>query len=424
MSTAISVDGISKTYRLGAIGSGTLGEDLSRAWARLRGMPDPSLKIEAGPHDRQVGQTFWALEDVSFQVKEGEVLGVVGRNGAGKSTLFKILSQVTAPSSGRIAIRGRVASLLEVGTGFHPDLTGRENVFLNGAILGMTKEETKRNFDEIVAFSECEAFIDTPVKRYSSGMYVRLAFAVAAHLESEILIVDEVLAVGDAQFQEKCLGKMRDVSTDGRTVLFVSHSMAAVMALCDSALLLSGGRVAAWGEVESVANEYNRLRAPVGADIATLPRAGSGKAKFTGLSIGAQVQTNGSVRPVVTGRDVFIEAAISCGAEVAGVNVALEIYDPIGYRVMDINTGIKGEYFTFKAGDGARVRFCLIDCRLRPGQYRVDLLMLRPGDVVDHVQSAGSLVVVEDPNEVQTSEFFPGVYRCRFTHEVLRGGQD
>jgi len=254
MSTAISIEHVSKVYRLGTIQGATLGEDLVRWWAKVRHKPDPQLIV--GPHARRTGSQFWALDDVSFDVSGGEVLGLVGRNGAGKSTLLKILSQVTAPTSGQIAFRGRIASLLEVGTGFHPDLTGRENIFLNGAILGMTKAEIRRKLDEIVAFSECEDFIDTPVKRYSSGMYVRLAFAVAAHLEPEVLIVDEVLAVGDAQFQDKCLGKMQAVSRGGRTVLFVSHNMGAVRRLCSRVVLLDGGRVASIGEPAQVIEEY------------------------------------------------------------------------------------------------------------------------------------------------------------------------
>src|ERR1039457_1790425 len=239
--TVISVENVSKSYRLGQIGGGTLKEDFARWCAKLQGKPDPSLKIGQEHHARIMGEQFWALDNVSFEVKEGEVLGIIGRNGAGKSTLLKILSQVTTPTSGEIKVRGRIASLLEVGTGFHPELTGRENVFLNGAILGMTKAEIRKKFDEIVAFSGIEEFIDTPVKRYSSGMYVRLAFAVAAHLEPEILIVDEVLAVGDAEFQKKCLGKMQDVSKSGRTVLFVSHNMLAIKSLCGTTILMKDG---------------------------------------------------------------------------------------------------------------------------------------------------------------------------------------
>jgi lipopolysaccharide transport system ATP-binding protein len=256
--TVISVENVSKAYRLGQIGGGTLKEDVSRWWAKLRGQPDPTLKIGQEHHARHIGEQFWALDKVSFEVKEGEVLGIIGRNGAGKSTLLKILSQVTTPTSGEIKIKGRIASLLEVGTGFHPELTGRENVFLNGAILGMTKAEIRKKFDEIVAFSGIEEFIDTPVKRYSSGMYVRLAFAVAAHLEPEILILDEVLAVGDAEFQKKCLGKMGEVAKGGRTVLFVSHNMTAVQSLCRRALLLVGGRLTADDAVGPVVTSYLR----------------------------------------------------------------------------------------------------------------------------------------------------------------------
>src|SRR5476649_2009843 len=230
--TVIKVENVSKAYRLGQIGGGTLRADVSRWWAKLRGQADPSLKIGEEHHARRMGEQFWALDNVSFEVKQGEVMGIIGRNGAGKSTLLKILSQVTSPTSGQIKIKGRIASLLEVGTGFNPEMTGRENVFLNGAILGMTKAEIRSKFDEIVAFSGVEEFIDTPVKRYSSGMYVRLAFAVAAHLEPEILIVDEVLAVGDAEFQKKCMGKMKDVAEHGRTILFVSHNLEAVRKLC------------------------------------------------------------------------------------------------------------------------------------------------------------------------------------------------
>src|SRR5438093_10666207 len=254
----IAVEGLSKAYRLGTIGSGTLAEDLNRWWARVRGRPDPAYRIGEEQHARRMGEHVWALHDVSFDVGEGEVLGIVGRNGAGKSTLLKILSQVTAPTSGRITLRGRVASLLEVGTGFHSELTGRENIFLNGAILGMTKSEIRRKLDEIVAFSECEEFIDTPVKRYSSGVYVRLAFAVAAHLEPEILAVDEVLAVGDARFQRKCLGKMNEVSRGGRTVLFVSHNTVAVQSLCHRAILLHEGRLVTEGTAATVVSQYLR----------------------------------------------------------------------------------------------------------------------------------------------------------------------
>jgi lipopolysaccharide transport system ATP-binding protein len=255
-STAISVENISKVYRLGQIGGATLKEDFARWWAKMSGKPDPLLKIGEEHHARQIGEEFWALQNVSFNVREGEVLGVIGRNGAGKSTLLKILSQVTAPTSGEIKIKGRIASLLEVGTGFHQELTGRENIFLNGAILGMSKAEIRRKLDEIIDFSGIEQFIDTPVKRYSSGMFVRLAFAVAAHLEPEILIVDEVLAVGDADFQKKCMGKMQNVSKGGKTILFVSHNMAAISKLCQHCALFDGGRLKLLGSTEEVVPHY------------------------------------------------------------------------------------------------------------------------------------------------------------------------
>ena len=257
MSPVISVENLSKSYRLGVIGTGTFSNDLKVWLARMRGKPNPLLKIGQEDHAGRAGEEIWALKDVSFQVEQGEVLGIIGRNGAGKSTLLKILSRVTAPTSGSVKVKGRIASLLEVGTGFHPELTGRENIYLNGAILGMTKAEVTRRFDEIVEFAEIAKFIDTPVKRYSSGMYVRLAFAVAAHLESEILLVDEVLAVGDAEFQKKCLGKMRDVaSKEGRTVLFVSHNMVAVSNLCQNGLLLGSGKIDFYGNIQDCVSFY------------------------------------------------------------------------------------------------------------------------------------------------------------------------
>ena len=259
---AIKVENLGKQYRLGEIGTGTLSQDLNRTWARLRGKEDPFAKIgEANDRTKKGESDFvWSLKDVNFEVKQGEVLGIIGRNGAGKSTLLKILSKVTAPTTGRVKVRGRIASLLEVGTGFHPELTGRENIFLNGAILGMTKAEIRKKFDEIVDFSGVERYIDTPVKRYSSGMYVRLAFAVAAFLEPEILIIDEVLAVGDAEFQKKCLGRMKDVSVnDGRTVLFVSHNMSAVKNLCTQGLVLKNGTTALQSSINNSISEYYNI---------------------------------------------------------------------------------------------------------------------------------------------------------------------
>jgi lipopolysaccharide transport system ATP-binding protein len=254
----IKVENLYKQYRLGQVSTGSIAHDLNRWWHTVRGKEDPYEKITGVNNREDSGSNdyVWALQDINFSVKQGEVLGIIGRNGAGKSTLLKILSKVTSPTKGNIKVKGRIASLLEVGTGFHPELTGRENIFLNGAILGMTKSEIRSKFDEIVAFSGVEKYIDTPVKRYSSGMYVRLAFAVAAHLEPEILIVDEVLAVGDAEFQKKCLGKMKDVSGEGRTVLFVSHNMAAVKSLCSKGILLQNGEIIISGTTDNVVKNY------------------------------------------------------------------------------------------------------------------------------------------------------------------------
>jgi lipopolysaccharide transport system ATP-binding protein len=270
MTTVIQVENLSKRYRLGVIGRTALHEDVSRWWARVRGRPDPTLRLDqvdllrqtreaAGARARDLkddAEHVWALRDVNFAVQQGEILGIIGRNGAGKSTLLKILTRVTAPTLGTVKMKGRVASLLEVGTGFHPELTGRENIFLNGTILGMTRAEVRRKFDEIVAFSGCETYIDTPVKRYSSGMYVRMAFAVAAHLDPDILIVDEVLAVGDAEFQKKCLGKMQDVAGQGRTVIFVSHNMGLVRELCQRGLVLRSGAVVYDGSSAGAIEHY------------------------------------------------------------------------------------------------------------------------------------------------------------------------
>jgi len=259
LSTVIKVENLSKQYRLGEVGTGTVSHDLNRWWAKFRGKEDPFATI-GDTNDRTtkaVSQYVWALKDINFTVNQGDVFGIIGRNGAGKSTLLKILSRTTLPTTGSLKAKGRIASLLEVGTGFHPELTGRENVYQNGALLGMTKKEITNKFDEIVDFSGVERYIDTPVKRYSSGMYVRLAFAVAAHLESEILIVDEVLAVGDAEFQKKCLGKMGDMSkNEGRTVLLVSHNMSAIKTLCTKGLFLKNGTVAQEGEINDVVNYY------------------------------------------------------------------------------------------------------------------------------------------------------------------------
>ncbi len=272
---AIKIENVSKEYRLGAIGGGTLRGDIQSFWAKIRHKEDPNAIIGEEKDGLSKGDKFMALNGVSFEVKKGEALGIIGHNGAGKSTLLKLLCRVTAPTDGKISYDGRIASMLEVGTGFHPELTGRENVYMNGAILGMTKAEIDEKFDEIVKFAEMEKFIDTPVKRYSSGMYVKLAFSVAAHLDSEIMIMDEVLAVGDMAFQKKCLDKMRDAAQlEGRTVLYVSHNMNTIRQLCDRCIVLSKGKVIFDGNVEDAIEVYmgQGIETPANVDLSNTKR--------------------------------------------------------------------------------------------------------------------------------------------------------
>ncbi len=290
MRTVIEVTNLSKAYQLGQINTGTLSSDIQRWWALKRGKEDPFLRIGEKNDRTSTGTTnvVWSLKDVNFDIQQGDSLGIIGRNGAGKSTLLKLLSRITEPTTGSIKIKGKIASLLEVGTGFHPELSGRDNIFLNGAILGMKKAEIKLKFDEIVDFSGVERYIDTPVKRYSSGMYVRLAFAVAAHLDSEILIVDEVLAVGDAEFQKRCLGKMNQLgSQSGRTIIFVSHNMTAIKGLCTKSIYLNKGEVQAVGVTTDIINKYLTSHNTVSNTDGLIPDGlrlhGSGEAKFISL---------------------------------------------------------------------------------------------------------------------------------------------
>ena len=268
----LEVTNLSKAYHLGQITSATLNEDFNRWWAKLQGKPDPALKLGQEHTQQEAGTVFWALRNVNFAIEQGEVIGVVGSNGAGKSTLLKLLSRITTPTEGSIKIQGRIASLLEVGTGFHPELSGRENVFLNGMLLGMTRREITAKFEEIINFAAIGPFIDTPVKRYSSGMYVRLAFAVAAHLDPEILIVDEVLAVGDAAFQAKCLGKLREIAQGGRTVFLVSHNLGTIRSLCSRVLLMEQGKLICDGAPADVLATYTSRVKAISEQLAHLPQ--------------------------------------------------------------------------------------------------------------------------------------------------------
>ncbi|WP_165958203.1 ABC transporter ATP-binding protein [Segetibacter sp. 3557_3] len=294
---SIKAENLSKAYQLGEFGTGTISRDLERWFSRVRGKEDPFLKI-GETNDRTIkgkSNIVWSLKDIDFEISQGDAVGIIGRNGAGKSTLLKVLSRVTSPTTGFIKVKGRIASLLEVGTGFHPELTGRENIFLNGAILGMRKREIASKFDEIVDFAGVERYIDTPVKRYSSGMYVRLAFAVAAHLDSEILVVDEVLAVGDADFQQKCLGKMGEVSKgEGRTILFVSHNMNSISTLCRTAILLSNGKVQGMGTSDAIISQY------LSSELA-INFLWQGNIRNSFFTLTQMALVNGSLKPIETG---------------------------------------------------------------------------------------------------------------------------
>jgi lipopolysaccharide transport system ATP-binding protein len=366
---------------------------------------------------------FWALKDVSLEVHEGEVLGLIGRNGAGKTTLLKILSRITRPTTGRATIHGRVGSLLEVGTGFHPELTGRENAYLSGAILGMGKEEIARKFDEIVAFAELEEFIDTPVKHYSSGMYVRLAFAVAAHLEPEILLVDEVLAVGDIRFQKKCLGKMGDVARTGRTVVLVSHNMAAITALSSRVILMDAGRITFDGSTSEATTRYYAQSLDVaesGTRLLDRVREGDGRAKFSAISIEALDGAGQRVEVAYPGCDLKIEFEVECYREIADALAAIIIYDMNGHRVIDTNTAQKNKYVTMQPGQRAHAWFLLRDVLLRPGKYFVGLWIGRNGiGAIDHVQHAMTLDVMESEVTSKDTIIYPGVYLCRFEENVF-----
>lgn len=387
-------------YRLGTIGTGTLSHDLNRWWAGVRGKEDPYLKI-GEVNDRSSKGTsdyVWALKDINFSVNSGEVVGIIGKNGAGKSTLLKILSRVTSPTTGEVRIKGRIASLLEVGTGFHPELTGKENIFLNGAIMGMSRKEIQRKLDEIIDFSGVDRYIDTPVKRYSSGMYVRLAFGVAAHLDPEILIVDEVLAVGDAEFQKKCLGKMQDVSSkEGRTVLFVSHNMAAVKALCTQSIVLRHGTIdLPKGDTEKAIQHYLKLE----DDLMAIPlidrkdRQGQGKIRMTHMEF--RNSTDQPVSQLISGEKVEIrvhyDSTLSDPGQNNMIGVLIERND--GFKVMDLSNSYTGH--TFKYNQGKGYISCYMDkLALSGGSYYVHLILWHNDQVQDWVTNAGNLLVEE-----------------------------
>lgn len=329
MPAAITLENVSKMYRLGQVGTGTLAHDLNRWWSRIRGKGDPFAKIGQENNREQTGGEYvWALKDINLEVQQGEILGIIGRNGAGKSTLLKLLSRVTAPTTGRITVRGRMASLLEVGTGFHPELTGRENIYLNGAILGMTRAEIRKQFDEIVDFSGCAKYVDTPVKRYSSGMYVRLAFAVAAHLEPDILVVDEVLAVGDAEFQAKCLGKMNEVSREhGRTILFVSHNMGAMRQLCPRSILLANGRIASGGSTEEIIERYLAVEGRADRVVAWMKGQEPHSTELVLRGIRILDSSGGTKRALSSDEPIDVEVTYRVKTAIRNLRVGVSLYD-------------------------------------------------------------------------------------------------
>ncbi|MGQ9505319.1 MAG: ABC transporter ATP-binding protein [Thermogutta sp.] len=389
---AIRVEKLSKKFVLGErVGIKTFRETLQdvftapfRRWVRGNGTHNAE-KVDT---DREI----WALKDVSFEVKHGEVLGIIGPNGAGKSTLLKILSRITEPTAGYAEIRGRVGSLLEVGTGFHPELTGRENVYLNGAILGMSRVEIRQKFDDIVSFAGVEKFIDTPVKRYSSGMQVRLAFAVAAHLDPEILIVDEVLAVGDAEFQKRCLGKMDEVAHSGRTVLFVSHNMAAVEGLCTTAMLLDSGRALVLGSPDRVISQYVRKLSFINGKYENINGHDSDRPFFRSVQIltSSRDNTHTSVR---CGDPLVLEIAICCRRPVSRARIAVRFFNSRGERVLTCHSAYQYPRSLSITSDTS-VLCRISSCRLVPGTYSIEMQLDDGSTIFDRVPRALSLEII------------------------------
>ncbi len=387
---------ISKQYRLGLVGTGTLSHDLNRWWHKVRGKQDPYLQIGA-ENDRSKTTSdhyVWALKDINFEVNKGEVLGIIGKNGAGKSTLLKILSRVTIPTTGVIKTKGRIASLLEVGTGFHPELTGRENIYLNGAILGMTKAEIKSKEEEIIEFSGCTLYIDTPVKRYSSGMRVRLAFAVAAHLEPDILVVDEVLAVGDAEFQKKAVGKMKAISGEsGRTVLFVSHNMAAVKSLCTRALVLEHGKIVFEGGTDECVDFYlSRNKKELNASlIERVDRSGKGNALFAHFQINST--NNFNISQLLSGKQYYFQIKVFAKTELRKVAVRLMFLDN-DHNVRFLCNNLFCDSFYDLAKGNNHINVVIPKFPLPNNQYKIQLSLFSENGLEDDIENVAEFSVV------------------------------
>ncbi|WP_199120902.1 ABC transporter ATP-binding protein [Pedobacter sp. ASV28] len=407
--TAIKAENLSKAYQLGEIGTGTLSRDLERWYARIRGKENPfSLIGQTNYTISASSERIWSLKDVNFEIEQGEAIGIIGSNGAGKSTLLKVLSRVTSPTSGCITGKGRIASLLEVGTGFHPELTGRENVYLNGAILGMRKKEIASKFDEIVNFAGVERYVDTPVKRYSSGMYVRLAFAVAAHLESEILIVDEVLAVGDAEFQQKCLGKMGEVSKgEGRTVLFVSHNMAAIKNLCTKSMLLVNGILTNFTDTETVVQDYmsNNDSPSHYTNFSLIKRVN----KEYGIELWFKSCTLNSTtiqQQVCFGEKLSFNISIGSSQKFLGLNIGLRIEDDMGNAITGPRSMDQNVSFEIEKELSLTIDFDKF--MLTPGTYYVTLTCLYKGICLDQVEKCSKFIVRQEP--VQHTKPYSGAW--------------
>ena len=386
MATAIKVENLSKIYRLGEIGTGTISRDIERfVKTKILKQDDPFLKI-GETNDRSTkgaSDIVYSLKDINFEIEQGDAVGIIGRNGAGKSTLLKILSRVTSPTTGKVNIKGRVASLLEVGTGFHPELTGRENIYLNGAILGMRKKEIDRKLDEIIDFSGVERYIDTPVKRYSSGMYVRLAFAVAAHLESEILIVDEVLAVGDAEFQKKCLGKMGEVSKgEGRTVLFVSHNVESIRRLCSIGIYLKDGDLKKISEINSIIDSYKlSFNQNINNGIlSSYQRKGTLMTKF--LSIEILNESNKGSSVIYSGNNIVFNFELESITNLDNVDLGISFHNDQDDLISVIYSSYQGIKYNLKKGV-SRILFKVINLPLASGVYYIRGLILVDNIVSD-----------------------------------------
>lgn len=395
-STVIHVENLSKQYRLGNVGTGSLAHDINRMWHRIIRKEDPYLKIgEANDRTQKANTEYvWALKDINFEVKQGEVLGIIGRNGAGKSTLLKILSRTTSPTTGLIKIKGRIASLLEVGTGFHPELTGRENIFLNGAILGMTKNEIKRKFDQIVDFAGVERYIDTPVKRYSSGMYVRLAFGVAAHLEPEILIVDEVLAVGDDEFQKKALGKMKDVSgKEGRTVLFVSHNMAAVKNLCDNGLLMMNGTIAASGTITDTIRQYQQMNHSSVKTLDDYNRQGSGLCRISSINIISENEADTSIHKLGDMISIILTIKNFSEKPLNNLRVIIGVYNLSNEGYLRFDSSTTNSVITINKDETQIVCRLKEHLNIKPDQYSLNVAILQEDRMVDYVSGVSKFSI-------------------------------